>query len=81
MQLLVLCFFTKNKRAWGDSERTFQSGTNLEVLKVFVRLSSEIEIINVAIYIELESGLQEISKMTNGWIKYLTQEAPQKELL
>jgi len=43
----------------------------IEVLKKLIRISSELRIIENKHYINLESDLQEISKMTNGWIKYL----------
>ncbi|TSC91622.1 MAG: Uncharacterized protein CEN90_420 [Parcubacteria group bacterium Licking1014_17] len=42
-----------------------------EILKRLVRLAHEIDVIKSVNYIELESQLQEISKMINGWIKYL----------
>ena len=42
-----------------------------EVLKRFFRIAHELNIINRKKYIEFEYALQEISKMTNGWIKYL----------
>lgn len=45
----------------------------IEVLKRLVRIAYELKIIESKIYLQLESDLQEISRMTNGWIKYLTQ--------
>ena len=42
-----------------------------EVLKRLVRIVNELNIIPLHAYLALESDLQEISKMTNGWIKYL----------
>ncbi len=44
----------------------------IELLKRLIRISSELGIIPNSKYLETESDLQEISKMTNGWIKYLT---------
>ncbi|MFW0862487.1 MAG: four helix bundle protein [Candidatus Komeilibacteria bacterium] len=44
----------------------------VEVLKGLIRLSNQLHIIKNKKYIELTSDLQEISKMTNGWIKYLS---------
>ena len=43
----------------------------IEVLKRLIRIAHELSIIDRKKYIILESDLQEISKMTNGWIKYL----------
>ena len=34
-------------------------------------MTFDLNIIQAQKYIELESELQDISKMTNGWIKYL----------
>jgi len=43
----------------------------IEVLKRLLRIVYELKLIEIKKYIELESELREISKMTNGWIKYL----------
>ena len=43
----------------------------IELLKRLIRIVSELNIIPNNKYLELELDLQEISKMTNGWIKYL----------
>lgn len=44
---------------------------NTELLKQLIRIMSDLNIIPSFKYVELELDLQEISKMTNGWIKYL----------
>lgn len=46
---------------------------SLEVIKHLVRTEYELKIIDQKTYIRIESSLIETSKMTNGWIKYLTQ--------
>lgn len=43
----------------------------IEVLKRLIRIAYEFNVIGNKKYIDLELDLQEISKMTNGWIKYL----------
>jgi len=43
----------------------------IEILKRLIRTTYELNIIESKAYIDLESDLQEISKMTNGWLKYL----------
>lgn len=43
----------------------------IEALKNFFRVVYELKIISQKTYIELEIDLQELSKMANGWIKYL----------
>lgn len=42
----------------------------IETLKRLVRIGAELKIVQQKDYLALESQLQEISKMTNGWIKY-----------
>ena len=46
---------------------------SIEVIKHLIRTEYELKIIVQKTYIRIESLLVEISKMTNGWIKYLTQ--------
>ncbi|KKT24615.1 MAG: hypothetical protein UW11_C0043G0003 [Parcubacteria group bacterium GW2011_GWA2_43_9b] len=43
----------------------------IEILKRLFRVAGELKIIENKKYINIELDLQEISKMTNGWIKYL----------
>ena len=45
---------------------------NTELLKQLFRVTHDLNIIPAHRYIEFESDLQEMSKMANGWIKYLT---------
>jgi len=45
----------------------------IEVLKQLVRSVHELNIYGEKIYLDLQSQLQEISKMTNGWIKFVTE--------
>ena len=44
---------------------------NLHLLKIVIRLTKEINILNDQKYINLQKDLQEIGKMIGGWIKYL----------
>ena len=70
MALLITAFFeNKNSRMALLSTARIK----IEVLKRIIRMMSELNIIKSEKYIELEIDLQEISKMTNGWIKYLNQ--------
>ncbi len=43
----------------------------IEILKRLFRIAYDLKIIESKKYISIELGLQEISKMANGWIKYL----------
>ena len=47
------------------------------VLKNIVRTEYEIKVIDMRTYIRISEQLVEISKMTNGWINFVTE----KELL
>lgn len=51
----------------------FSARTKVEIIKRLIRLASELGIIKPDKYIDFESDLQEISKMTNGWIRYIQQ--------
>lgn len=44
----------------------------IEAFKRFVRLMKETNIIQEKHYLRLTKSTEEISKMTNGWIKYLS---------
>ncbi|MCX6712226.1 MAG: four helix bundle protein [Candidatus Vogelbacteria bacterium] len=47
----------------------------IETLKRLIRLSLDLNIIEQNRYLELETQLQIISKMTTGWQKYLNQKS------
>lgn len=46
-----------------------------EILKRIIRMTEEMKIIERKNYLDFIQDIQEMSKMTNGWIKYL-QENP-----
>ena len=48
----------------------------IETLKQLFRTEYEAKIITEKAYLNIESKLQEISKMTNGWLKYLQTQNP-----
>lgn len=50
-----------------------QARISLEILKHLVRTEHELKIITEKQYLNVEALLVETSKMTNGWIKYITQ--------
>ncbi len=53
----------------------------IETLKQLFRIEFELKIITEKVYLNIELKLQEISKMTNGWLKYAqTQNPPQLSL-
>ena len=66
--LIITAFFEKKSSRLA---LLFNARIKIELLKRLVRMMMELNIIQSEKYIELEFDLQEISKMTNGWIKYL----------
>lgn len=54
----------------------------IETIKQLVRLGNEVKIIDDEIYLIHQERLQEISKMLNGWIRYIqTQKEPPMDSL
>ncbi|MFA6273741.1 MAG: four helix bundle protein [Candidatus Paceibacterota bacterium] len=53
-----------------------KSRIQIEILKQLVRTEFELKIIFQKNYLIIQEKLQEISKMTNGWIKYLETQNP-----
>lgn len=43
----------------------------IELMKRLLRIMRELDILNIKIYLSREADLQEISRMANGWIKYV----------
>ena len=46
-----------------------QASGKLDIIKVLIRLSNDLKIIDSKKYLNLQSSLQEIGKMLGGWIK------------
>lgn len=47
-----------------------RANSKIELLKILFRIALNCQIIEVKEYLETENKLQEIGKMTQGWIKY-----------
>lgn len=47
-----------------------QANSKVELLKILFRISLNCTIVECREYLEIENKLQEIGKMTQGWIKY-----------
>jgi len=45
--------------------------TKANLLKILIRLAKDVKAINLKQYLALEGRLQEIGKMTGGWLKDL----------
>ena len=69
---IVSLVITAALESKNDKFNTLNSARiKIETLKRLIRITQELKIIENKKYIILESNLQEISKMLNGWIKYL----------
>jgi hypothetical protein len=47
-----------------------KANSKIELLKILFRISLNCKILENREYLEIESKLQEVGKMTQGWIKY-----------
>src|SRR3989338_6289739 len=47
-----------------------KANSKIELLKILFRISLNCQILDNKEYLEMENKLQEIGKMTQGWIKY-----------
>jgi len=56
----------------GQKLETLQAlSSKLDLLKILLRLGQENKDLTTNSYLTLQSNLQEIGKMTGGWIRYL----------
>lgn len=64
-------FILANQVSKYEKETTLmKANSKIELLKILFRISLNCEILEARVYLETESKLQEIGKMTQGWIKY-----------
>lgn len=64
-------FVTINQSSKYDKERLLiNANAKIELLKILFRVSLNCKIIDINMYLNTESKLQEIGKMTQGWIKF-----------
>jgi hypothetical protein len=64
-------FILANQVSKYEKEKTLmKANSKIELLKILFRLSLNCRIIDDKEYLEMENKLQEIGRMTQGWIKY-----------
>jgi len=68
MSLLVGATWSATNKKYSSLET---ARVQIEILKRLIRIAHEISIFTTKQYLQLERDLQTISKMLNGWIKYL----------
>lgn len=67
IELLILA----NQVSKYEKEKTLMTANSkIELLKILFRIALNCKILESKEYLEIENKLQEIGKMTQGWIKY-----------
>ena len=67
MEILILA----NQASRYEKEKILmRANAKIELLKILFRVSLNCQIIDGKEYLEMENKLQEVGKMTQGWIKY-----------
>jgi len=62
---------TANQSSKYEKEKTLiKANCKIELLKILFRISLNCGIMDGKVYLEMEARLQEIGRMTQGWIKY-----------
>jgi hypothetical protein len=71
LQLIETIFLASRLTAAEKKEPLLQANSQLDLLKLLIRLSQELKAIDEKKYIVLEGFLQEAGKMLGGWIRSL----------
>lgn len=71
LELFELLFNTTATEKDQKLETLQTTSNKLNLLKILLRLSHDNKSINTKMYLSLENNIQELGKMTGGWIKYL----------
>jgi len=73
LEILELIFLALNSSKEEKYNCLKQVSLKIDLLKILIRLSKEIKILDNKKYIQLQQELQEIGKMIGGWIKKIKQ--------
>lgn len=64
-------FISANQISKYEKEKLLlRANSKVELLKILFRIALNCEILNSKDYLNLENRLQEVGRMTQGWIKY-----------
>ena len=69
LEILELIFLALNSSKEEKYNCLKQASLKIDLLKILIRLSKEIKVLDNKKYIQLQQELQEIGKMIGGWIK------------
>ena len=67
---IELAILANSSNKYEKEKILLRLNSKIELLKVLIRVVFNCKIIELRIYLELQNKLQEIGKMTQGWVKY-----------
>lgn len=70
LEMLESIITTGHQRDEQKKQTLYRISTQLDLLKVLIRLAKDIGKIENKVYIDLQNLLQEIGKMIGGWIRF-----------
>lgn len=70
LESIEMFLFANNVSKYEKEKILIKANTKIELLKILFRISLNCKIIESREYLETENRIQEIGKMTQGWIKY-----------
>jgi len=71
LQIIELLIEAESAKKDWKAPLVEKASAKLGLLKIFIRLTSDLKIIDQAKYIKLQEQLQEIGRMLGGWLKSL----------
>ena len=72
LQLIETIFFASRHTAERKREILLEANSQLDLLKLLIRMASDSKSLNQKKYMLLQSFLQEVGKMLGGWLKSLS---------
>jgi hypothetical protein len=70
LDAIELLIYTNQISKYEKEKILLKANSKIELLKILFRISLNCQIIDTKEYLDAEKRLQEIGKMTQGWIKY-----------
>jgi len=67
---IELSILANNSNKYEKEKVLLRLNSKIEVLKILIRVALNCKIIETRTYLDLQNKLQEIGKMTQGWVKY-----------
>ena len=70
LESIEIFILTNQVSKFEKEKNLLRANCKIELLKILFRISLNCNVIDSKQYLDVESKLQEIGKMTQGWIKY-----------